>query len=70
MKKMLQITSVALLISFISFPSSVFAQSFSGNQEGFLLSTPVIIVAGISLIFGFGLIYSLLDIKKDLTQAQ
>ena len=67
---MLQITSAALLVSFISFPSNVSAQSYSGDQGGFVFNAPVMIVIGISIVLGIGLIYSLLDIKKDLKKAE
>lgn len=70
MKKMLQITSAALLVLFISFPSNVSAQSYSGSEEGFVFNAPVMIVIGISIILGLGFIYSLLDIKKDLKKAE
>jgi hypothetical protein len=64
MKKMLQITSAALLVSFISFPSNLFAQSFSNSQEGFAISEQTMGIAGIALVLGLAIVFSVIGSKK------
>jgi hypothetical protein len=70
MKKMLQITSAALLVSIISFPSTLFAQSFSNTNEGFAISERTMGIAGIALVLGLAIVFSVIDSKKDVTTAQ
>lgn len=69
MKKMLQIISSALFISFITFPTNASAQMYSDNQEGFVFTAPVVIVSVISFLILVGFTLSLLDLKKDLKKA-
>jgi hypothetical protein len=64
MKKMLQITSAALLVSLISFPSTLFAQSFSNAQEGFAISEKTMGVCGIIIVLGLAIGFSVIDSKK------
>jgi hypothetical protein len=64
MKKMLQITSAALLVSLISFPSSVFAQSYSDVQESFI-SERAMGIAGILLVLGAAIVFSVIESKKS-----
>jgi hypothetical protein len=64
MKKMLQITSAALLVSFISFPSTLFAQTFSNTNEGFAISERAIGIAGIIIVLGLAIAFSVIDSKK------
>jgi hypothetical protein len=70
MKKMLQITSAALLVSFISFPSNLFAQSLSNNQEGFAISERAMGIAGIALVLGLAIVFSVLESKKGVNEVQ
>jgi hypothetical protein len=70
MKKMLQITSAALFVSIISFPSTLFAQSFSNAQEGFVINERAMGIAGIVLVLGLAIVFSVIDSKKDVTAVQ
>jgi hypothetical protein len=65
MKKMLQITAAALLVSLISFPSNVFAQSYSDVQEGFVISERTMGIAGIIIVLGAAIVFSVIDSKKS-----
>jgi hypothetical protein len=70
MKKMLQITSAALLVSIISFPSTLFAQSFSNTQEGSFISERAMGIAGIIIVLGLAIVFSVIDSRKETTQVQ
>jgi len=70
MKKMLQITSAALLVSFISFPTNLFAQSISDNQEGFAISEKTMGICGIIIVLGLAVAFSVIDSKKSVTEVQ
>jgi hypothetical protein len=64
MKKMLQITSAVLLVSFISFPSTLSAQTFSNTNEGFAISERAMGIAGIIIVLGLAIAFSFIDSKK------
>jgi hypothetical protein len=69
MKKMLQITSAALFVSFISFPSSLSAQTLSNANEGFQVTGPMMGIAGIAVVLVVALAFSIIDSKKEVSQA-
>jgi hypothetical protein len=69
MKKMLQISSVALLVSFISFPGNVFGQSGSGSTEGFAFSESTMGIAGIVIVLAAALVFSVIGNNNEVSQA-
>jgi hypothetical protein len=67
MKKMLQITSAVLFVSFISFPNNLSAQSLSDTNEGFQVSGPMMGIAGIAVVLLIALAFSIIEGRKDVS---
>jgi uncharacterized membrane protein len=71
MKKMFRIASAVLLFSFISFSSNAMARAYSDTaNEGFVISGPLLGIAGIITILSLAVTFSILDYKRELKKAK
>jgi hypothetical protein len=71
MNKMFLIASAVLFFSFISYTSNAMARAYSDTaDEGFVISGPLMGIAGIITILSLAVTFSILDNKKELKNAK